>query len=146
MEEASRKSMKPKLQFVILLLASLTLSGCIGEDNMSTDEGPAWINETGDTTQHWSIEIDDDEWLEVKSSRVMIEFYRESGNITQNYPYTIQESEGWIVSDYSPVFGGSYAGCYFNSEINDCVDEYYPDQNQGFTVTDWSIIYRVHQS
>ena len=138
--------MKLRLQLVILLITSLSLSGCIGENDVSTDEGPAWINETGNTDQHWSIEIDDDEWLEIKSARVMLEYYRESGNVTYNQPYTIQESNGWVVSEYSPVFGGTYTGCYFTGELNECVDEWYPESSQGFTVTDWSVIYRVHQS
>ena len=60
----------------------VSLSGCIGENEVSsTDDGPSWINETGTTDQHWAIQLDDDEWLEVKSAIVIIDYYRESGNV-----------------------------------------------------------------
>ena len=138
--------MKLKSQIVVLLIASLSLSGCIGENEVSsTDDGPSWINETGTTDQHWAIQLDDDEWLEVKSAAVILEYYLESGNLTETQGYTISESNGWTVNGYSPIFGGSYAGCYFYAELYECTDDYYPGQNQGFIVTEWSVIYRVHE-
>ena len=147
MEYCVRYPMKRQPIALVLLLVTVSFSGCIGENEVSsTDDGPSWINETGTTDQHWTIQLDDDEWLEVKSAIVIIDYYRESGNVSYNQPYTIQESDGWAVSGYSPIFGGSYTGCYFNTELYECIDDYYPGQNQGFTVTEWSVIYRVHEA
>lgn len=138
--------MKRQPTALVLLLLTVSFSGCIGENEVSsTDDGPSWINETGTTDQHWAIQLDDDEWLEVKSAAVILEYYLESGNLTETQGYTILESNGWTVNGYSPIFGGSYTGCYFNSELYECIDDYYPNVNQGFTVTEWSVIYRVHE-
>ena len=141
--------MKRKPIALVLLLLTVSLSGCIGENEVSsTDDGPSWINETGTLNQHWAVQLDDDEWLEVKSTAAVIlrilSRIRELDSRAQGY--TIQESDGWAVSGYSPIFGGSYTACYLFAELYECTDDYYPGQNQGFTVTEWSVIYRVHEA
>ena len=65
--------MKLKSQIVVLLIASLSLSGCIGENEVSsTDDRPAWINDTGDGNSTWDVELDNSEWLEVNSSYAQV--------------------------------------------------------------------------
>ena len=84
MECCIRYSMKRQPIALVLLLLTVSLSGCIGENEVSSiDDGPSWINETGTTDQHWAIQLDDDEWLEVKSAAAILEYYLESGNLTE---------------------------------------------------------------
>ena len=58
--------------------------------------------------------------------------------------FTISEdSQGWLVPGFSPIFGGNYSGCYvFQDECK--ISHAWGDQ--GFEVLTWSIIYRVHEA
>ncbi|MBI19300.1 MAG: hypothetical protein CMB73_01845 [Euryarchaeota archaeon] len=141
--------MKLKSQIVVLLIASLSLSGCIGENDVSSpDDGPTWINDTGDGNSTWNIELDNSEWLEIYSSYAQVLYWDEYGNGSREEYVTMtaftisEDSEGWLVPGFSPIFGGNYSGCYvFQDECK--TNHAWGDQ--GFEVISWSVIYRVHE-
>ena len=134
---------------LVLLLLTVSFSGCIGENEISSDDdGPSWINDTGDGNSTWNIELDNSEWLEINSSYAQVLYWDEYGNGSREEYLTMtaftisEDSEGWLVPGFSPIFGGNYSGCYvFQDECKTS----HAWGDQGFEVLTWSIIYRVHE-
>ena len=137
--------------FVLLLTLFFAafLPGCISD--VTTENGfedPQWINETGDGNSTWAIELDSSEWLEINSSYAQVLYWDEYGNGSREEYVTMtaftisEDSEGWLVPGFSPIFGGNYSGCYvFQDECKTS----HAWGDQGFEVLSWSIIYRVHE-
>ena len=140
--------MKLITQLVVLVLVSLSLSGCIGENEIATLNEPSWINDAGDGNATWSISLSSSEWLEINSTYAQVIHWDENGDGTREEhlimaQFTISEDEqGWLVPGFSPIFGGNYSACYIFQ--NECY-QYHSWGDQGFEVLNWSIIYRVHE-
>ena len=134
--------MKTDRVFVLLLVVLLPLSGCFDGGTIDTAEatddiGDGWINEQG-SINDWNLSLSSNQWIEVKSAAGLLE---DSGrNITHTYSLTLLETQGWEFKEgFSPIFGGSYTLCI---ELeSDCYIEY-PDSN--WELTQWSVIYRIH--
>ena len=77
--------------FVLLLILLLPMTGCFGavvgdveadeEDSIMT--GPQWINDRDTILTSWSLGLDDDEWLEVKSAAWIGEYTSSENNETE---------------------------------------------------------------
>ena len=155
--------MKGKLNTIglTLLLIASALAGCTsgdpdgeGLDSLNEDDLDAliqlieesnvdWINDRGNATETWSISLEDDQWLEVKSTSALIN-WEDEGQITAiSYPGAILEEDGWRVGSFSPIFGGDYTYCQQYVE-NLCWDDFNSSEVQ-LDIIEWSIIYRVHQ-
>ena len=131
------------------LLFAASLSGCISDTSTENPiEDPQWINDTGDGNSSWTIELDNSEWLEVNSSYAQVLYWDEYGNGSREEYVTMtaftisEDSQGWLVPGFSPIFGGNYSGCYvFQDECKTS----HAWGDQGFEVLTWSIIYKVHE-
>ena len=102
-----------------------------------------WINDRGDSSQYWEISLEDEQWLEVKSVMYVLQFYEDNESSSIMNQGTVLSSEGFRVgSGFSPIFGGIYSSCasYYGSEYP-CLNE---DLDGDWTVSEWTIIYRVH--
>ena len=142
-----------------LLMIASALAGCTSgdPDGMDTSEIDAdtlemiehllnnsvhaeWINDRGDSSQLWEISLEEDQWLEVKSAASVLEYEGE----LMSYTSFVRSSEGFAVySGFSPIFGGNYSWCVMNfmGEELPCANE---DPDGDWTVSEWTIIYRVH--
>ena len=141
--------------FVLLLVLLLPMTGCFGDvvgDAQADDDDefnePAWVNDVGTNVVNWSLSLDEDEWLEVKSAYVIIAHSSSTNNGSQQTTTSeqvrmiVQEDGNWIVASdsYSPVFGGDYHLCAFYDD-GECFDSY---PNGYYSVVEFSIIYRIH--
>ena len=143
--------------FVLLLIFLLPMTGCFGgligdaeaDDDDSDDDHPPWINDVGTTITNWSLTLQDDEWLEVKSAASLLTYTSPSNNGTQQSStdaeqvgMTVQENSNWrLGSDsFSPIFGGEYHLCLFY-EDGVC---YQNHPNSQYQMVEFSIIYRIH--
>ena len=153
--------MKGKMNAIglTLLMIASALAGCTSgdPDGMDSSEIDAdtlemieqllnnsvdaeWINDRGDSSQFWEISLEDDQWLEVKSAVTIIEYQGE----LMSFSSFVRSSEGFAVSsEFSPIFGGEYSWCTMsmNAEEMPCINE---DPDGDWTVSEWTIIYRVH--
>ena len=156
-------NMNRKLNTIVmtLLMIASALAGCTsgdpdgdGLDSLNEDDLDAliqlieesnvdWINDRGNATETWSISLEDDQWLEVKSTSALINWEDEGQTTTLTIGGAILEDEGWRVGSFSPIFGGDYTYCQQYVE-NVCWDNHNSSEVQ-FDVIGWSIIYRVHQ-
>ena len=140
--------MKLKSQIVVILIASLSLSGCVVDNDTTKSSEPSWTNDVGDGNSTWSISLSDYEWLEINSSYAQVLHWDENEDGTREEhqimtQFTISEdNEGWLVPGFSPIFGGNYSACYIFQ--NECYQSH-AWGDQGFEVLNWSIIYRVHE-
>ena len=149
--------MKTSAVSMVLLMIALALAGCTSDpDGMDSSEIDAdtlemieqllnnsvdaeWINDRGDSSQLWEISLEEDQWLEVKSAVSVLEY---QGDL-MSYNSFVRSSEGFAVSSgFSPIFGGNYSWCAmsFGGELP-CANE---DPDGDWTVSEWTIIYRVH--
>ena len=100
-----------------------------------------WINEVGNASEPWSLSLEDDEWLEVKSAQI-ITSYGGQGNLNLETAFICDNDNTAIFnSGHSPIFGGDYQiyppNFITNSEEIRC-------DLSGASLVDWSIIYRIH--
>jgi hypothetical protein len=136
--------------FVLLLILLMPMTGCFGgvvgdveadeEDSIMTC--PQWINDRDTILTNWSLGLDDDEWLEVKSAAWIGEYTSSENNETDQGSLVIQEDSDWGLGSgsFSPIFGGIYHLCLFY-EDGICYQSYPGDQ---FQMREFSIIYRIH--
>ena len=138
--------MKSINTLLIVTIFTSIFAGCVGDstDNTTTvveDSGPDWINDVGTNDNLWSISLEQDQWLEVKIATTIIN----AENETISFPVSLLSDEKYVlnpsVSSYSPKFGGSYSLCVMMME-GICVVE---DPDNNWEITDWSIIYRIHE-
>ena len=140
--------MANKAILTALIMTMTLLSGCAGdseEDDFEDVEmeGPAWVNDTGSETM-WSISLESTEWLEVKSAIQMLERQVDGETYKTQMGMVVIHDDNWYISNgggYSPIFGGNYTTCYtYNGGI--C----YPSDPDGtWTITEWTVIYRIHE-
>ena len=126
------------------------MTGCFGglvgdaeaDENENDDDEPQWINDVGTSPINWNLSLNQNQWLEVKSSVGLLVIGENSSQeeITQ-YGLAVSEQTGWSVSvGFSPIFGGDYSICGMLLEGN-C---YSTDPDGDWYISDWSIIYRIH--
>ena len=123
-----------------LLILSVGLAGCTGDEDHEEDEGPDWVNERGNASQAWNISLEEDEWIEVQSVQSLAD-YNEEPVIFNSY---IVSEEGFAVSvGFSPIFGGNYTLCFSGQlRYDGCLTE---DPDGDWVASEWSIIYRIHE-
>ena len=123
-----------------LLILSVGLAGCTGDEDHEEDEGPDWVNERGNASQAWNISLEEDEWIEVQSVQSLAD-YNEDPVIFNSY---IVSEEGFAVSvGFSPIFGGNYTLCFSGQlRYDGCLTE---DPDGDWVASEWSIIYRIHE-
>lgn len=144
-----------------LLMIASALAGCTsgdpdgdGLESLDEDELDAliqlieessveWINDRGSASETWTISLEDDQWLEVKSAGSLINYEDEGQSTTISISGAIMDDDGWRVGSFSPIFGGNYTYCQQYIE-NLCWDQYGSSEVY-LEVIEWSIIYRVHQ-
>ena len=126
------------------------MTGCFGglvgdaeaDDDESDNDEPQWINDVGTSPINWNLSLNQNQWLEVKSSVGLLVIGENSSEeeITQ-YGLAVSEQTGWSVSvGFSPIFGGDYSICGMLIDGN-C---YSNDPDGDWYISDWSIIYRIH--
>ena len=126
------------------------MTGCFGglvgdaeaDDDENDDGEPQWINDVGTSPINWNLSLNQNQWLEVKSSVGLLVIGENSSQeeITQ-YGLAVSEQTGWSVSvGFSPIFGGDYSICGMLLDEN-C---YSTDPDGDWYISDWSIIYRIH--
>ena len=123
-----------------LVILSVGLAGCTGDEDHEEDEGPDWVNERGNASQAWNISLEEDEWIEVQSVQSLAD-YNEEPVIFNSY---IVSEEGFAVSvGFSPIFGGNYTLCFSGQlRYDGCLTE---DPDGDWVASEWSIIYRIHE-
>ena len=128
------------------------MTGCFGgvvgdseaDNGDSDDDEPQWINDVGTSPINWNLSLNQNQWLEVKSSYGLLAMGGDENSsqeeITQ-YGLIVSEDTGWSVNaGFSPIFGGDYSICGLSDEEN-C---YSTDPDGDWYISDWSIIYRIH--
>jgi len=143
---------------MILIMMFSTLAGCTTQTDGVTEfeEGdvdeilgfiensqePEWINDRGDSSHDWNVSLNDEQWLEVKSSRAL-EYYEFQGEDRwASTHYYVRSDTGHFVfeEEYSPIFGGNYSICYnAGNNLSNC-----PHSNSERMLVEWSVIYRIH--
>ena len=123
------------------------LTGCIDNSN---DNEISWENYVGDSD--WTLEIEDDEFLEIKSVCVMLDMYSETtDNNTdgvlrvqlqrsqQTCSFSIVNEEGWVAGT---IFGGTYSleEEYSGYSYLNCTSDGF---NSGYCIREMSVVYRV---
>jgi len=136
--------------FILLLVVLLPLSGCLdtvepaSADAAHADAEPQWANDVGTNLINWNLTLNDNQWLEVKSSVGLLVIGGGNGSQqeTVQYGMTVSEQTGWTVTStgFSPIFGGTYSICGMMIDEN-C---YSSDPDGDWTITQWSVIYRIH--
>ena len=138
------------------MLGMVTMQGqsiqMLSEDVAMLIDGPQWIFESGDSSNTWTLSLNDSQWLEVKSAAYI---WWDSDGVSASGMHSylvILEDEGWAIRspsfpgyesgfDYNvgmaPIFGGDWTICRSLgwSMPRDC--------DNGF-IHEWSVIYRVH--
>ncbi|MDA7555635.1 peptidylprolyl isomerase [Euryarchaeota archaeon] len=143
---------------MILIMVTSTLAGCTSQTDginefeegdinsivnfIDENQEPLWINDRGNSSHDWKVSLNDEQWLEVKSSRAL-EYYQFQGEDRwSSTDYYVRSDTGHYVyeGEYSPIFGGNYSICYSaGNNLNDC-----PYSNSQRSLVEWSIIYRIH--
>ena len=140
--------------FVLLLIFLLPMTGCFGgvvgdseaDNDDSDDDEPQWINDVGTSSINWNLSLNQNQWLEVKSSYGLLAAMGGNENNSsqewiRQHGLTVNEDTGWSFNGaYSPIFGGDYSICGVFVEDN-C---YSTDPDGDWYISDWSIIYRIH--
>ena len=116
--------------FVLLLIFLLPMTGCFGgvvgdseaDNGDSDDDEPQWINDVGTSPINWNLSLNQNQWLEVKSSYGLLAMGGDENSsqeeITQ-YGLIVSEDTGWSVNaGFSPIFGGDYSICGIFVEEN----------------------------
>ena len=98
-----------------------------------------WINEVGNASEPWSLSLEDDEWLEVRSAKMILE-ETGTGQFSSTSAYVCSDS-GYIVQEYAITFGDNYTMStnLQNDGGNPCAGD-----PTWATLHSWSIIYRIH--
>ena len=98
-----------------------------------------WINEIGDTSEPWTLTLENNEWIEVKSA-ISLGF---KDDRYYNYDSYILSDSGYDVREgFSPIYGGTYSFCGPEElESYGCRDV---DNDGDISYDEWSIIYRIH--
>ena len=123
-----------------LLILSVGLAGCTGDEDHEEDDGPDWVNERGNASQAWNISLEEDEWIEVKSA---ISLGLKDGKYYSGTSYILSESGYRVMVGFSPIFGGNYSFCGYEELSSDgCVTF---DNDGEVSYDEWSIIYRIHE-
>ena len=150
--------MRILVPMTILIMMLSTLAGCTSQTDGVTEfeEGdvdeilgfiensqePEWINDRGDSSHDWNVSLNDEQWLEVKSSRAL-EYYEIQGEDRwASTHYYVRSDTGHFVfeEEYSPIFGGNYSICYnAGNNLSNC-----PHSNSERMLVEWSVIYRIH--
>ena len=63
--------MRAMALLMITTLLLVPLAGCTGDDGeivIVESEEPDWINEKGDEKIDWNLSLEENQWLEIKSS------------------------------------------------------------------------------
>ena len=98
-----------------------------------------WINEVGNTSEPWSLSLEDNQWIEVKSATSL--GYKD-GQYYNYVSYILSESGYMVGEGFSPVYGGIYSFCGPEELQSDgCRDV---DNDGEVSYDEWSIIYRIH--
>lgn len=98
-----------------------------------------WINEVGNTSEPWSLSLEDNQWIEVKSATSL--GYKD-GEYYNYVSYILSESGYMLRDGFSPIYGGSYSFCGPEELQSDgCRDV---DNDAEVPYDEWSIIYRIH--
>lgn len=137
--------------FVLLLVLLLPMTGCFGDivgDAQADDDDddyaePEWINDRGTGTMDWTLNLSENQWLEVKSAAGLLTTNANtSDQELEQYSLIVHESDGWVVAggQFSPIFGGDYELCGIQVE-EFCFSS---DPQGNWFISDWSIIYRIH--
>ena len=138
--------------FVLLLVLLLPMTGCFGDvvgDAQADDDDdqPAWVNNVGTDVVNWSLSLNNNQWLEVKSAYVLVGHTSTMNNesqtpILEQIGMIVQEDSNWILSSdsHSPIFGGNYHLCAFYDD-GVCFDSH---PSASYSVVEYSIIYRIH--
>ncbi|MBT6874487.1 MAG: peptidylprolyl isomerase [Euryarchaeota archaeon] len=142
---------------MILIMMASTLAGCTGGDpdgggndeiDMETiqefiDEiqEPEWINDRGDGQNQWSISLSDNQWLEIQIAQIILQYHSDGENYYLTVGAVIASDEGYLVSEYSPRYGGNYSLCL---DITSDLSCHYTPTDSDRTLHEWSIIYRIH--
>ena len=126
-----------------LLIVSVGLAGCTGDDDHEEEGVPDWINDRGDVAQIWNISLEEDEWIEVQSVKSL----GVSGGDPLMWNSYILSEDGFSLSEgFSAKFGGNYTMCYRFDRYDGCQTEDQDGENNGYwEVSEWSIIYRIHE-
>jgi hypothetical protein len=135
--------LKSKAMILALLMLCMGLAGCTGDDEHEDEEGPDWINDRGDAAQIWNISLEKDEWIEVQSVKSL---GISGGDQVMSTSFIVSE-EGFSLSEgFSAMFGGNYTMCYRYDRYDGCLNEDPDGDNDGYwAVSEWSIIYRIHE-
>ena len=132
--------MKSKSMILALLILSVGLVGCTGDEDHEEDEGPDWVNERGNASQAWNISLEEVECIEVKSA---ISLGLKDGKYYSGTSYILSESGYRVMAGFSPIFGGNYSFCGYEELSSDgCVTF---DNDGEVSYDEWSIIYRIHE-
>ena len=95
--------------FVLLLIFLLPMTGCFGgvvgdseaDNGDSDDDEPQWINDVGTSPINWNLSLNQNQWLEVKSSYGLLAMGGDENSsqeeITQ-YGLIVSEDTGWSVN------------------------------------------------
>jgi hypothetical protein len=136
--------------FVLLLVLLLPMTGCFGDvvgdaqaDDDDDDSEPEWINDRGTGTMDWTLNLSENQWLEVKSAAGLLTTNANtSDQELEQYSLIVHEIDGWLVGSgqFSPIFGGDYELCGIQVE-EFCFSS---DPQGNWFISDWSIIYRIH--
>ena len=152
-----------KAALMVLILLSGTIAGCTGDpDGGSNDEidaetisnledlldslvEPEWINDRGDLGHAWNLSLSDNQWLEVKSAAGVMYYVGDDDDDPYRWtqPIYVMSDDGYFTrSGFMLSFGGNYSLCVDISGIN-C---YNYDLDSDYTLYEWSIIYRIHNT
>ena len=143
---------------MILIMMTSTLAGCTSQTDgvgefeegdidsilnfINENQEPVWINDRGNSSHDWDVSLNDEQWLEVKSSRAL-EYYEFQGEDRwASTHYYVRSDTGHYVyeGEYSPIFGGNYSICYnAGNNLTNC-----PHSNSQRMLVEWSVIYRIH--
>ena len=136
--------MKSKAIILTLLILCVGLAGCTGDDEQEDEEGPDWINDRGDASQTWNISLEENEWIEVQSVKSL---GMSSGDPYIFNSYIVSEEGFSLREGFSYIFGGNYTMCYSGElRYDGCLTEDPDGDSDGYwVVSEWSIIYRIHE-
>ena len=100
--------------YALMLALVIVLSGCFGNSTDPVDadddddyDDANWINDRGTGNDTWTISLEDDEWLEVKSSQSLKEYNDPDDGHSNQFQQSsmIVEDNGWeMYEGHSPIF------------------------------------------
>ena len=137
--------MRAMALLMITTLLLVPLAGCTGDDGeivIVESEEPNWINEKGDEKIDWNLSLEENQWLEIKSSVFWYSYNGDSDVYRQSLVISSELIPMIEGTGYSPIFGGTYEACVFYAE-GVCYAT--NPENNAFELNNWSIIYRIHE-